>query len=224
MEREVYHVSAETLAVATARRVARLLEQAIAARGKATLALSGGRTPGPFMTTLGTLDVDWSRVQVTLTDERCVSPEDDRSNARLVAETLMAGPARRASFVSLFSGADSLDAADAVARMLPLDVAVFGMGEDYHTASLFPDGDGTAAALSPDAPSPLALIRAPSQPEPRITLTAPAILTTCYRILLLAGTEKVNAYRRARAIGDTRQAPVNILFLGMGETEVRSAP
>lgn len=223
MDQLIEHPDADALAADVAARVASWIGTAVETRGKATLALSGGRTPGTFMTTLGEVDLPWDKVAVTLTDERCVPGDHERSNARLVHETLFAGPARAAAFLPLYTGPDSLDAANALSALLPIDVGVFGMGEDYHTASLFPGADGAEAALRADAPSPLALISSADLPDTRISLTAPAIRSARHRILLLTGAQKRAAYLRGREIGDPIQAPVNILFHDIA-TEVHWAP
>jgi 6-phosphogluconolactonase len=80
----------DALATALAKTVATRLETAIAERGEASIALSGGSTPERFLNVLSQTDLDWGKVSVTLVDERWVPPDSDRSNARLVAERLWA--------------------------------------------------------------------------------------------------------------------------------------
>lgn len=213
------HTDSEALARRLAERVGGLLAAATADHGRASLAVPGGRTPGPFLTRLGNLDLDWARIGVTVTDERCVPSDHERSNAKLVADTLLASGAWDAAFVPLTGDG----AAAALAGLMPIDVGVFGMGEDYHTASLFPGADGTTAALAPDAPLPLATIRAAHLPDERLSLTAPAIASIRHRFLLIQGEEKLRAYRSARDIGDPARAPVNVLFEGDG-ADVYYAP
>ncbi|MCP5012357.1 MAG: 6-phosphogluconolactonase, partial [Aestuariibacter sp.] len=141
---ESVYESAEALNTAFADDIARLLSDAIASRGKASLMVSGGRTPLPLFQALCNADIDWSNVDVSLVDERWVDEQDDASNTKLVKQNLMVGKAAAARFVDMKS-AES-DAADAVldceARLAtmsqPFDVLILGMGEDGHTASLFP--------------------------------------------------------------------------------------
>lgn len=214
---EIVTLPAEELGRALAERVAGDLRAALTSRGRARLAVPGGTTPGPFLTALGTADLDWERVAVTLTDERWVPTGDPRSNQRLVAETLFRGRAAAAEFVPLYGAtaepADSLSAiATALSQIaLPLDVAVLGMGGDMHTASLFPGALGLAAALKGDAP-PVAAITAPGAAEPRITLTAPVLSGAGKRYLLIRGAEKRAALDRALTAQGPEEAPVRVVL------------
>jgi len=88
-----------------AARIAATLEQAIATRGVATLALSGGRSPRPVLESLSASLSDWSKVIVTLVDERWVDPTDPDSNEKLVRDTLLQGPAAAARFVPMTNAA-----------------------------------------------------------------------------------------------------------------------
>jgi 6-phosphogluconolactonase len=211
-------------AAALAEAVAADLRAALAARGRARLAVPGGTTPGPFLTRLGAADLPWERVGVTLTDERWVPTSSDRSNQRLLGETLFAGPAAAAEFVPLYGAtqdpAESIDAIraslDRIA--LPLDVIVLGMGEDMHTASLFPGADTLASALAPDAPPAMA-VRAPGAAEPRVTLTAPVIRGAGAAYLLIQGAAKRAALERA-ADARIEDAPVRVALDRTGPTQV----
>ncbi len=135
------------LAEALADDVGARLAAAIAARGTASLAVSGGSTPKAFFRSLSRRELDWSKVTVTLVDERFVPPENDRSNHRLVADNLLKDGAAEARFVPLYQAAETAEAAAAIASGrtaslgAPLDVVVLGMGTDGHTASFFPGGD-----------------------------------------------------------------------------------
>lgn len=124
--------------------VANRLKEALAARGTASLAVSGGRTPAGFLRALGGMPLEWSRIGITLADERWVPAEHADSNARLVKETLLTGAASAANFIPLFNSADNAAAGQVeteqrlTALSWPLDIVVLGMGDDGHTASLFP--------------------------------------------------------------------------------------
>ena len=131
------------------------MREAIEARGAALLVVSGGTTPVRYFHALSSQPIDWSRVAVTLADERRVPDDDPRSNARLVREALLRDLARGAQFSPL---ADSrldedheLAAANARIATLPspADLVVLGMGEDGHTASWFPGAEGLAEAIDP---------------------------------------------------------------------------
>ena len=187
---------AATLAEALADVVADELREAIAMRGHAALALSGGTTPRAFLRALGLRRLDWAKVTVTLADERWVAAGDARSNQRLLRETLFEGAAAAARFVPLHRDVatpeDAAAKVDAcIARIgLPFDVVVLGMGLDGHTASLFADGDRIVAALDARATSYVSPMRSASAGEPRMTLTLPALVATRHLHLHVEGIDK----------------------------------
>ena len=158
---------APALAAALAAYVAEALRARIVRDGAAALAVSGGRTPVRFFEALARADLPWAQVGITLVDERWVRETSERSNARLVRDHLLQGPASAARFVPLANDAPSpeegLYAVDEALDMLrfPLACAVLGMGEDGHTASFFPGGDRLAEALDPDGMQGLMPMRAP---------------------------------------------------------------
>lgn len=205
----------EALGPALAERVAGDLRDALT-NGRAGLALPGGSTPGPFLEALGQVALEWERVGVTLTDERWVPVGDTRSNQRLLAERFFGGPASAAEFVPLYTGQETpADAVGAVSGalaniVLPLTVAVCGMGDDMHTASLFPGAVGLTAALAADAEA-VAPIRAAAAEEPRITLTRPVLEGASQRYLLIRGAGK-RATLQAALERDVAEAPVRLLF------------
>lgn len=184
------------LAMALAKAVAADLKNGIATRGAATLAVSGGSTPVAFFEQLATHDdVDWTKVTVTLVDERWVDETSDRSNARLVKQNLLQGEAFAAKFVPLYAG-DAAPNEQLIALAtahqntipMPFDAVVLGMGEDGHTASFFPGGDTLEQALTDKGP--LIAINAPGAGEPRVTLTLPTLLTTNSLYLHIEGDAK----------------------------------
>ena len=208
----------EALAEALADQVSADLEAGIAERGAAALAVSGGSTPARFFAALAARDdLDWSKVSVTLVDERWVDETSDRSNARLVKQNLLTGPARAASFVPLYSGGAEPDAA-ALARSAaalemvprPFDAVILGMGGDGHTASFFPGGDTLDAALA--GPAPVIAIRAPGAGEPRVTLTLPHLLATRSLYLHIEGEEKARVLDKALGAGPVAEMPVRAVL------------
>ncbi|MGF1502119.1 MAG: 6-phosphogluconolactonase [Paracoccaceae bacterium] len=209
------------LGPALAARVAEDLIEALAERATAALAVPGGTTPVFFLRALGRVDLPWERVTVTLTDERQVSVDSPRSNQRLLAETLFAGRAAAACFVPLYAAGAGAEAIGlSLTPLLPLDVCVFGMGEDGHIASLFPGALGLAAALAPDAP-PAVETRPPGGEEPRITLSAPVIAGARKRYLLIKGEPKRAALDAAAA---DPSAPFSAVLAAGGQTDVYYAP
>lgn len=207
----------DELALALADAVATNLSTGIAVRGRAALALSGGSTPARFFRALSQrADVDWSRVTVTLVDERWVDETSDRSNARLVKANLLQGPAAAAAFVPLWQGGDEPDAAGiaranaAIAAIPVLDAAILGMGNDGHTASFFPGGDTLEEALTVDGP--VLAIRAPGAGEPRVTLTLRRLVAAEALYLHIEGNEKAEVLDKALGDGDVADMPVRAIL------------
>ncbi len=175
---------------------AQAMRFAIAARGVGLVALSGGNTPRETYRAMAKLDLPWEKIVVTLVDERWVDETSPESNARLVRETLLQGPAAAARFVPLKGeGAapdDDARAADARLRALPLpfDFMLLGVGEDGHFASLFPHSPALKAGLALDSKAVCMAVpagengRAPSLP--RLTLTLAEIARTRTLVLLLS--------------------------------------
>jgi 6-phosphogluconolactonase len=188
--------------------VADQLRAAHASKGRATLAVPGGTTPGPFLSALSDADLAWQDVRVMPTDERMVSELSPRSNARLIRETLLRGPAAAAHFVDLYEPVLG-PRRSRVEAALPIDVLVLGMGADMHTASLFPGAPELPAALAEDAPV-LMVVHPPDQPEARLTLTAPVLRAASVIHILITGTDKAAALATALADGPAAEAPVRV--------------
>jgi 6-phosphogluconolactonase len=188
--------SATTAAAGLAEQVAMVLQLGLSLRDEASLALPGGRTPVPLFHALREVALDWARVLVTLTDERCVPTEDAASNAALLRDHLFAGRAVTARFVSLYDGGVEGDAAASRAwerlRIVPrpFDAVVLGMGEDGHFASLFAGNAGLAAALDAGAAPACVAMRAPVVPHERISMNLAALLQARRVFLFATGMAK----------------------------------
>jgi 6-phosphogluconolactonase len=183
--------------------------------GKATLSVPGGTTPGPIFDTLSGVDLDWANVAVVLNDERWVPEDSDRSNTRLVRERLIRGRAAQARLIPLYAPAETPEEMlpaleDGLRPHLPISVLLLGMGNDMHTASLFPGADRLGEALSADAPLILPM-RADAAVEPRVTLTAPTLRGAFNIHLLITGPEKRAALDRAMAL-TLEEAPVRAVL------------
>lgn len=219
-----------TLAKELAEAVADRIRIAIAARGTASIAVSGGSTPGKFFAALGkTKDIDWDNVVVTLVDERWVDETSDRSNALLVNEKLLQGPAAVARFFPLFSGGDEPDnAAIAKTNALmadlpkPFAAVILGMGNDGHTASFFPGGDTLDQAFTSEGPT--LAIRAPGAGEPRVTFTLPRLLETDGLYLHIEGDEKAEVLDRALGDGPTEDLPIRAVLRSSAPVTVYWCP
>ena len=199
-----------------ARFVAARLEAAIAERGAASLVVSGGRTPLGFFARLAEQSLDWPAVSITLVDERWLGPEHADSNERVVRANLLRGPAAAARFVPLKNEAPSAAAgAPATAAALcamprPFDVVILGMGEDAHTASLFPGAAELAAGLDPDASAECLALTPPAAPHPRLSLTRAALLDSRCLVLHFTGQRKRSIYQQALGAGPVAAMPVRL--------------
>ena len=207
----VEHPDRDAMMADVAGRLADGLDNALVDGRRATLAVPGGTTPGPIFDALSGANLRWDRVDVMLTDERCVPPNHPRSNERLLRERLLVGRAAEAGYVPVMSaGADGAEFAERARfpdQALPVSVLLLGMGADMHTASLFPGSPQLADALDDDAPALMA-VDAPGQPERRITMTAPALKGAKSIHIVISGAEKRAALERARASNDPMSAPI----------------
>lgn len=211
------YADADTLARALARTVAATLRGRIAARGHATLAVSGGTTPARFFRALSGEDLAWEKVTITLVDERFVPPSSDRSNARLVTLSLLQNEAARAHFEGLYEeSADAETAAkrasDRLARLPPFDVAVLGMGLDGHVASFFPDAPALGTLLDPAGGPDIAAVHAASAGEARLTWPLAALKTAGMIVLHMEGRAKKDVLIEALAPANPKRPPVRALF------------
>ncbi len=202
------HDNDAALANVLADRVATDLGRALAARGQALLAVSGGKTPKGFLQCLSQRELDWAHLTITLVDERWVPPDNPRSNARLVRENLLTGAASASRFVPLYAPASTPE--DALAKVaaridalaLPPDVVMLGMGTNGHTASFFPGGDHLAEALDPRGTRKVLPMRAPDAGEPRITLSLPVLVQARALYLQIEGEEKHRVLEQAAGGAD----------------------
>lgn len=225
---EHHHQPADTLWPALAAHIGQALEAAMAQRGQATLAVSGGRSPVPLFEALRQLPLPWARVHVIPVDERCVPPLHADSNAALVRRHLLQEHAIGARFVPFFDALpdapEALDQRDLdelaraasrrIAPLLPADVVVLGLGEDGHTASLFPDAPGTAQALS--TAEAVAWTRPTRAPHARLTLSLAALRGAGLLELPLCGPVKQSVYRQAWQGDASAERPLSLLLTGAG--------
>src|SRR5262245_7444356 len=167
-------VEPEALAQRSAEWLAEAIRQALARGGRCSFALSGGKTVGPIYRALAAMPVPWERVDFYFADERCVPPDHLESNYFLAEETLFRPAGVKPEQVHRMEGEreDREAAARDYEALLPpaLDLALLGMGEDGHTASLFPGLD----AVKEQKRRVLAVV-GPKPPPWRLTLTLPAL-------------------------------------------------
>ncbi|MEM9530050.1 MAG: 6-phosphogluconolactonase [Pseudomonadota bacterium] len=181
---------------AAAAGLARGLRQGLEEQDRASLVVSGGTTPGPCFELLAQETLDWSRVEVWLSDERWVPSDHADSNERLVRETLLKGPAAAAEVCPVYEAgqqpAARCDALDAQLKTgaVPFSASLLGMGGDGHFASLFPDADNLVPGLAADGESYCLPIRTQASPHPRVSLTLAALIQCELIHLLIFGEDK----------------------------------
>jgi len=208
--------SPEALAEALAGDVARALGAAVARRGHALLAVSGGTTPKLFFRALSRQALDWAKVTAVPVDERFVPESSARSNGALIRHSLLTDRAKDARFAPLFHEAETVEAAARSANAAlsalpwPLDAAILGMGTDGHTASFFPDAGALAALTDPASEGLVLPANAPSAGEPRLTLPLARLLEAGFLALHIEGEEKRKVLEAALEPGGER--PVSAVF------------
>lgn len=196
------HADAAAQAEWLACRVADQLRKAIAEKGCARMALSGGRSPQAFLRQLARQSLDWSRTGLTLVDERWVDQQSADSNAALLRDAL-AEHWTQLHWLPLYRGislaADAEQASAEVQAWLPFDVVVLGMGVDGHCASLFADDPQLAHWLDSDSAPLCAPVAASGQRLPRLTLTPRALVDAGLQLLAISGEDKRATVQQALA-------------------------
>ena len=205
---------ADLLTDALAIRIQTDLANAIAKKGAATLAVSGGNTPKPLFGKLAANgDIQWSKVTVMLVDERWVDDQSPASNQTLVKAHLLQNHAAKANYLSVKDV--SLAITDAVADIaasvrpyLPLDVVILGMGNDAHTASLFPCSKELADGLNLQNDAVMLATTPTTAPHERISLTLKSIVGASSVYLHITGAEKRHVLAEAIASGNAMEKPI----------------
>lgn len=182
--------SADALATAAAARIVMLARESLAHSGRFVLALAGGNTPRQCYAQLRHANLDWLQVHVYFGDERCLPwGHPDRNDVMARAAWLDHVPIPAAHIHSIPAEQGPRQAAQAYAEVirsaLPLDLAVLGVGEDGHTASLFP-GDPALASSALVVP----VFHAPKPPEERVTLSLGTLNGARHKLFLASGVGK----------------------------------
>jgi len=204
----------EALDKALAEKITSELLEAIQLKGKASIALSGGSTPKGLFATLSNVDLPWDKVTVTLADERWVDIDNDASNTRLVHENLLVNNAKAAKFFHLKQGEEL--SAETLADMklaanstfLPFDVLILGMGEDGHTASLFPCSEQIKEGLDKNNTNVLMKVVPTTAPHDRITFTRQALSQSKTTILHITGASKKDVLINALSNTNEKEMPI----------------
>lgn len=203
----------DTLEAALSAAIIAHLSNGIEQRGTASMVLSGGRTPRGLFARLAATPLAWERVSITLADDRWVPAEHPDSNELTVRKVLLQGEAAAARFIPLFNGAPDpwagLNKAHAALAHLarPFDVVLLGMGEDGHTASLFPIADRLPAPSQANMPDCIG-VRPAKAPHDRLSLTPEALLNTRFLAVHFTGGSKWSVLCDALKPGPVETLPI----------------
>ncbi|WP_444887005.1 6-phosphogluconolactonase [Microbulbifer sp. JMSA008] len=236
MAEEKFFTDRERLVQALAYDCACELQQGIKESGQATFLVSGGSTPEPVYRELSKRPLPWAQITAALVDERWVAKSHSGSNQAFIENSLLQNNAAEATLLGMKNThssavegeADCERAYDELPR--PFDVCILGMGNDGHTASLFPHAQGLAEALNPGSDKLCSAITAQQSAvtgtnTERMTLTLNAILQAKNIKLLITGEEKLRVYREALLGSDEMEMPVrSILKQGLKPVTVYWAP
>lgn len=201
-----------------AEKISSKLSQAIDERGSATLVVSGGKTPLPLFQQLSHIPLDWQKVFITLADERWVETESDASNEKLVRDNLLQNNAAKATFISLKKDvASAAEGAKEVKKeilslSLPFDVVILGMGEDGHTASLFPGATNLMKGLDLTSDTTVIEMTPLTAPSERVTLTLPTLLNSRDIFIHLVGENKLTVLEKAMQGNDITEMPIRAIL------------
>lgn len=209
--------------------ICRLLRAGIEENGRASLVVSGGRTPAALFTALSNANLEWDKIDVTLADERWVDNSDDASNEKMLRAKLLVNNAANANFTGLKTQhANAEDAVQECSANLqnihtPFDVVILGMGEDGHTASLFPCSEQVAAGLDMESGNTYIAVQPTTAPNQRMSLTLPAILNSKQIFLHLTGEGKKAVLETALSDTDELAMPIRAV-INHAEVKLMWAP
>ncbi|MDF7667163.1 6-phosphogluconolactonase [Orbaceae bacterium ESL0727] len=195
-----------------------VLKQAIDQKGEASMAVSGGKTPIPLFSLLSQQELAWNRVFITLVDDRWVDNTDDASNEKLVTTYLLKDKARLANFIGLKNNSATPFEGEAITNQMltkipmPFDIVILGMGEDGHTASLFPHAANLAKGLDMHSKRKVIGMTPLDAPFDRMTLTLPAILDSQHIYLHLVGASKKAVLKKAEQGQDITDMPIRAIL------------
>ena len=205
------------LDIALADEVTMHLKQSIDKQGSASLVVSGGRTPLGFFHTLSQQSLDWSKVVVTLADERWVEADHKDSNEKLVRENLLINNANQAQFLPLKNAAETavagcVELEESLSGLNQFSVVILGMGDDGHTASLFPGTPALASGLDMNSGLNCVAVTPLDAPHERMSLTLPRLLNCKFLAVHISGAGKQKVLQQAQAGTSITELPIRSIL------------
>ena len=205
--------------------IVHLLDEGIQRRGWASLVVSGGTTPVALFEVLSGADLTWEKVVISLADERWVDTGSPDSNEYMVRTHLLKNKAAAARFIGLKTTDGAAGAGETACAMrirqipAPFDLLILGMGDDGHTASLFPGATALQGALNMTSERICMAVSPPAAPHDRMTLTLPALLNSRRIFVHIVGEKKRQVYQTAIAGESPEEMPIRAI-LGQKKTPV----
>lgn len=193
------------------------LQEAILKKGSASLLVSGGSTPKPLFEKLSSVDILWEKVKIALCDERWIDKNHKDSNEKLVRDSLLVNFAKKAKFISMYQEYINIEDAQDVCsdiyekELFPFDVLILGMGNDGHTASLFPNNIKLKEALETTKGFCICM-KPDTAPYERMSLTKTAILSATNIYLHFEGVEKQDVYKKVLEGASSNDMPVSAIL------------
>ena len=174
------------------------IQEFIKSKGHVVLAVSGGKSPIKLFKLLSNTNLDWSKVVITLVDERIVDVENENSNQALVKKYLLINKAINVEFIGLVNLNLTIPQMLIQAEHIPdIDIAILGMGEDGHTASIFPDCDELETAIDDNYRYKYIVTTPKNNPFIRIGLSLQAIKKIPYKFIAITGNNKINILNKS---------------------------
>jgi 6-phosphogluconolactonase len=207
----------EQASIKVAEHISAAIERSLDGQTRASVVVSGGTSPVRCYAELSTTKINWSQIDVFLSDERWVAADHPASNEKLVVDNLRCGAAQDLRLHGVYRKGVLIEQrcteieADLHRLHSPFASVLLGMGSDGHFASLFPDLEGLGESLELNAERFCVPVRTAASEYPRISLTLSALCHSNDIVLLMFGDEKWQTYNRARNSADAY--PVSRLLL-----------
>jgi len=222
---EYYFDTRIEASTAAADRISELLADRLENNKRASLIVSGGTSPQQCMAALASTPLDWSRVQVVLSDERWVPTDHEDSNEKMLRDSLLVDKAAVAELLSIYeegvSPAERCEQLQDPLPELPFSCSLIGMGADGHFASLFPDAENLQEGLDVESDWLYLPIATAASPHPRVSMTLAGISRSDEILLLLFGEEKLDVLEQAKTSSNgfplssllrQKRAPVSVFW------------